>query len=82
MKRYLGIALALLGCGVSFGIGMALEKRRTSSKTLYCGVLRVDKSEEDESPKLFLELETPLESFQNLKTASFRVLNQNYILRK
>lgn len=79
MKIYLKITTFLLSCGASVGLGMILEKKRISSKTLYCGTLRIDKSEADEAPRLFLELETPLEQLQNIKVASFKVLNRNYI---
>lgn len=79
MKKILKISATVVGLISVFGLGITFEKRKHLTRTLYCGSIRIDQSESDEPPRLFLELEVPLESFRNLETASFKVINKNYI---
>lgn len=75
------LTLFLLGGGLLFGAGVFVGKKQEISKITYCGTLRIDRSLEDEPQNIFLELEIPVESLSKTKTASFKISNENYILR-
>ena len=79
MNKFLKVGLIFGGCALSFGIGSVFQKKRANGKTLYCGSLRIDRTEECEPPKLFLELDVPIEALQEIKIAQFLVVNKNYI---
>lgn len=68
-----------VACSLSFAGGIAVEKIFTKKNTKSIATLRIDRSEEDEPPKIFLELEAPFEELQKMETASIKILNKNYI---
>lgn len=43
------------------------------------GVLRIDRSEKDEAPRVFLELERPLKDIMNKKEISLVVSTESYM---
>ena len=79
MNKFLKAGLIFGGCALSFGFGTKFQKRRANGKTLHCGSLRIDRTEEYEPPKLFLELDVPIETLQGIDVAQLLVVNQNYI---
>jgi len=62
--------------------GKSIEKSRNKRNDILCGSLRLDKSEADVPPRLFLELEVSLDSLSNRDVAVFRVINESYISHK
>lgn len=75
VKSLLNISSGIL----IFASGYATSSFVTKKKTKYAGNLRVDKSEPDEPPKMFLELTTDLNDIFKSKTVELRVINENYL---
>lgn len=79
MKTKIKLAIVassfLLG-GVGFGY--LLSRAIDAKKTNFCGNLRIDKSDADEDPKLFLEI-TDLHKLYSSKIAILKVVKENYI---
>lgn len=64
----------------SFFIGFFARKIYDSRKEVETfGTIRIDRSDPDDNPYLFLELDEEGLAFMNRDTATFRVLVENYI---
>lgn len=59
-------------------IGASVER----SKKANVGVLRIDKSEENSPEKIFLELNTDIETLKKCRSVELKVVNKNYVTRK
>ncbi len=68
-----------LASGVLVGIGFLAGKITEKRNTKYAGVLRIDKSEENEPEKLFLELDTNLKDIEKAKIIKLKVIRKNWI---
>lgn len=66
-------------CFASFCIG---RKTKEEKKEDTSGVIHIDKSEEDEPEKIFLELTCSLPTLKSKKYAIFAISNKNYLTRK
>ena len=64
-----------------FGIGMFVGCIFTCFifRLFVVGILRVDRSDPDDSPYLFLQLKKPVESVSSKKYVIFKVLNKDFI---
>lgn len=67
------IILVVLSLAIGVGIGCIIRKPKTS------GDLRIDHSEPDEPPRLFLELHAGVYKLSRKKYVTFQVKNENYI---
>ena len=82
MKRSQKILInSLVACSFTF-VGYIFGAAVERSKKSEIGVLRIDKSEEDAPEKIFLELNTDVESLKNKKCVQLKVLSKNYVARK
>lgn len=71
----------IVGFMVGFIFGVVKEYDAHIKKNSV-GTIRVDKSEPELPPKLFLELETDLNTIVKSKYVKLKVLNENYISQK
>lgn len=79
----LGVVL-LLGAliGVFVGIFIGTDRMRKAIEEQTVGNLRIDRSEPDEPPKPFLEVQNAtIESIAQKKFIFLKVVNENYISR-
>ena len=67
------IVLILLGMLIGIGIGYLLMRPKSS------GYIRIDRSEPDEPPKLFLESHIEIYELSRKKHVTYEVKNENYI---
>lgn len=67
--------MALLGMGIVIGCAVTCVIFRL----FVVGNLRVDRSDPDDSPYLFLELKKPVETVSSKKYVIFRVMNKDFI---
>ena len=65
-----------------FGVLMGSLIRQFLIKTKNAGSLRVDRSEPDEPPKLFLELNVDMNTLSSSDFIKLQVKNENYISQK
>lgn len=66
--------------GISlFSCGYLLSKIQTNKNQKFEGALRIDNSEPDEPPKIFLELTNDKIIYSNVKTIQLKVIRKNYI---
>lgn len=72
--------LVLIGfiCGVGVGVGVLLKRTRRN----IIGTLRVDHSDPQDDPYLFLELNKPLSEFISKKYVTLKVNIKNFISQK
>lgn len=74
------ILIALILCWViAFGIGYIVSKPRKKEPI---GTLRIDRSEPNEAPLLFLELSTDPRNIMNEKQIVLNVNTESYISQK
>lgn len=66
----------------SFAFGILIDRKINTKRTNYIGTIRIDRSEEDEPDKIFLELETDLETLAQTKTGNVRIIRKNYVSHK
>lgn len=78
-KSIVGIIILSM-CFASFCIGRKTKEKKDDSRT--SGVIHIDKSEEDEPEKIFLELTCSLPTLKSKKYAIFAVSNKNYLTHK
>ena len=76
-------SVKLLG-NLSIGIALAtggyfFSKKVNKPKIVYAGNLRIDNSEPDEPPKLFLELTTDLNDICRADTIKLKVIEKDYL---
>ena len=67
------IFLVLIGLAVGVGIGYLIRKPKV------CGYIRIDQSEPDEPPKLFLESHIGIYEMSHKKHVMYKVKVENYI---
>lgn len=67
--------MALIGVGILIGCVVTCVIFRL----LVVGILRVDRSDPDDSPYLFLELKKPVDDVSAKKYVIFRVANKDFI---
>lgn len=67
--------MALFGLGMLFGCIFACFIFRL----FVVGILRVDRSDPDDNPYLFLELKKPVNAVSSKKYVIFRVANKDFI---
>ena len=79
LKRSIVGIIILSMCFASFCIG---RKTKEGKKEDTSGVIHIDKSEEDEPEKIFLELTCGLPTLKSKKYAIFAISNKNYLTRK
>lgn len=70
----------MLLCILSFILGLLLGSHRT--KTLPVGTLRIDHSEPDEAPLLFLELSTDPRYIMREKQVVLDISTESYLSQK
>lgn len=70
------VASSFLLSGIGFGY--LLSKAIDAKKTNFCGNLRIDKSDADEDPKLFLEI-TDLHKLYSSNIAVLKIIKKNYV---
>lgn len=70
------IAIALIALVIGFAIGRASKHDRP------LGDLRVDRSDPDSGPMLFLELNADIPAIMRQRYATFRVKVENYLPHK
>jgi len=78
IKSVKKILLNSIAAGGILCIGYLVGKQKRT-KTLYFGSLRIDKSEKNEPPKIFLELTCNLEELSKHKDISLKVIKKNYV---
>ena len=71
------LAVSLLSIGVGFMAGLIF---RSPERPI--GTLRIDRSEEDEEPHIFLELYHDTSDIGSRKTVTLNVSTENYIAHK
>ena len=71
------LAVSVLSIGVGFMAGLIFR-----SPDRPVGALRIDRSEEDEEPRVFLELYHDTGEIGKKKTVTLNVSTENYIPRK
>ena len=64
-----------------FGLGMLVGCLWTCLvfRLFVVGILRVDRSDPDDGPYLFLELKKPVETVSSKKYVIFKVMNKDFI---
>lgn len=62
-----------------FVSGYFLSKKVNKPKIVYAGNLRIDNSEPDEPPKLFLELTTDLNDICKSDVIKLKVIDKDYL---
>ena len=74
----IGVTAVLVG-GISVGFMAGLIFRSPDRPV---GTLRIDRSEEDEEPRIFLELYSGTDDIGKRKTVTLNVSTENYLPRK
>lgn len=74
--------IILLCILVLFGFIVGFITGRTSKREIPIGDLRIDESDPEDGPYLFLELKNPPRSFKHLKRVTLNVVAENYISQK
>ena len=67
------IILFLLGAMIGIGVGYSVRRPKSS------GYIRIDRSEPDEPPRLFLESHIEIYELSQKKYVTYEVKNENYI---
>ena len=65
---------------IGFIFGITIKSVITKRKSI--GFLRIDRSDPEDGPYLFLELEKSISNFENKKYITRKILNKNYISQK
>lgn len=81
MKKITSVKILLnsIAAGGLLGLGYLIGKKQKKTKTVYFGSLRIDQSEKEEPPKIFLELTCNLEELSKHKDISLKVIKKNYV---
>lgn len=83
--EYLAIGIALLVgaiIGVFIGIFISMGRMRKTVEEQSVGYLRIDRSEPDEPPRPFLELQgATIDSISKKNVVMLKVVNKNYLSR-
>lgn len=83
--KYLVIGIALLVgvvIGVFVGIFISMARMKKTVEEQSVGYLRIDRSEPDEPPRPFLELQgVTIESISRKNVIMLKVVNKNYLSR-
>jgi len=74
--------LGLVIGGVIGGIIGCIFTRNSMTKKLFVGTLRVDTSDPDDHPYMFLELSTNVDAVTSKKCVVLKVSTENYISQK
>lgn len=79
MKRHIILNIVFSSAGLIAGtiFGVKVANKRNKDKTKYCGTLRIDNSEIDEAPQMFLEV-TDMVALNSCETAIFKINKENY----
>ena len=79
MTILLGLVLTIIGFSIGVYIGLVIEKSRHPEPI---GDLRIDESDPEDGPYLFLELNSRPENFKRLKRVTLNVKAENLISQK
>ena len=82
MKKFVGYIITggiSVIAGTAFGFWRGVKSARERIK--FCGALRVDNSEKDEQPKLYLEI-TDVNALEKSNIAIFEIKRENYIWKR
>ena len=80
MNIFVVIMLALLGFVLAFFLGFAISTVVNREDPI--GDLRIDESDPEDGPYLFLELKNKPSTFKNFKGVVLNVINESYISQK
>ena len=76
------VALTVAAISLLAGVLIGTNRMRKAIEESSVGHLRIDRSEEDEAPRPFLEIVgTTIESISHKKFVILKVINENYISR-
>lgn len=76
------IGLIMLSVGIVLGMSIFFAINRARSKKNSIGTLRIDNSDPDDGPYLFLELKTPVDKVKKMSRVSMNVEVSNYLSQK
>ena len=79
MKEIKRNLLRISASALIFVSGYLTSNEINKKKTKYAGNLRIDRSEPNEPPKMFLELQTDLNDISKAKVIKLKVVNENYL---
>lgn len=79
---YAGALIIGVIVGTLIGIFIGIERMSRSIKDQTVGYLRIDRSEPDELPRPFLELQgSSIESISTKDYITLKIINKNYLSR-
>lgn len=81
MKKIAVVAIGSASVLGTFALGVLVGKKAFQPKIEECGNLRIDTSETDEDPKMFLEI-TNEKKLMNSKYITLTVIRENYVSHK